>query len=181
MAALCSSRAVALMTLRRRRRLRSACCCLLKRSYSSWLCSRSSWFLRVWISSEGGEPAVGDRRGYWAALSALFDLQPKITNIFPKAMDTRPKWITPLITKKKKAKPPSPQKPKRTKLSHRHITKLEEQSVLDSTSSKKVEVSVKWPAALWSLARLKWSKAEASRISHFSKLIFLEHSYLLSR
>ncbi|KAI1232149.1 hypothetical protein IHE44_0007209 [Lamprotornis superbus] len=51
MAALCSSRAVALMTLRRSRRLRSACCCLLKRSYSSWLCSRSSWFLRRYLQT----------------------------------------------------------------------------------------------------------------------------------
>lgn len=56
MAALCSSRAAARTALRSSRRFRTACCCLLKRSYSSWLCSRSSWFRRVRVSSEGGEP-----------------------------------------------------------------------------------------------------------------------------
>lgn len=169
MAALCSSRAVALMTLRSSRRLRSACCCLLKRSYSNWLCSRSSWFLRVWISSERGEPGVGDRRGYWASLSALFDLQHEIVNVFPKATCICLKWIAPLI-KERKAKPSPPQKPKSTKLRHRHINKQEKQSVLDSTSSEKVEGSVRWPAALWSLVSLKWSKEEASRILHVSKM-----------
>lgn len=66
MAALCSSRAAARTALRSSRRFRTACCCLLKRSYSSWLCSRSSWFRRVRVSSEGGEPgfkAEGGGRG----------------------------------------------------------------------------------------------------------------------
>lgn len=56
MAALCSSRAAALITLRRSRLFRRACCCLLKRSYSNWLCSKSNWLRRVRTSSEGGEP-----------------------------------------------------------------------------------------------------------------------------
>lgn len=84
-------------------------------------------------------------------------------------MDIGLKWVAPLI-KKKKAKPPSPQKPQSTKLRHRHINKQENQSGLDSASSEKVQGSVRWPEALWGLARLKWSKAKLSRILHFSKM-----------
>lgn len=38
------------------RRLRTACCSRLYRSYSSWLCSRSSWLRSVCSSSRGAEP-----------------------------------------------------------------------------------------------------------------------------
>lgn len=75
MATLCSSSAVALMTLRSRRRFLMACCWRLKRSYWSCPWTSSSWLLRAWSSSPWAGPKTHTHKRLHLRNKSFFHLK----------------------------------------------------------------------------------------------------------